>query len=61
MILFVGCAGASLLRSSSLVVESRGCSLLVVHKLPVAVASLVAGHGLEGTWTLGHIDSRARS
>ena len=36
-------------------VESRGCSLLVVHKLPVAVASLVAGHGLEGTWIRGHV------
>ena len=30
----------------SLVVESRGCSLVVVRGLLIAVASLVAEHGL---------------
>ena len=33
----------------SLVAESRGYSLAVVHRLPIAVISLVAEHGLWGT------------
>ena len=33
----------------SLVVVSRGCAL-VVHRLLIAVASLVAEHGLKGVW-----------
>ena len=33
----------------SLVAESRGCSLVVVHRLLIAVASLVADHTLS-TW-----------
>ena len=43
----------------SLVVESRGCSLIVVHRL-TAVASLVAEHRPEGTWAsvLRHVGSR---
>ena len=34
----------------SLVVESGGCSQVVVCRLLVAVVSLVAEHGLLGTW-----------
>ena len=30
---------------------SGGCSLVVVHRLLVAVASPVAERGLQGTWT----------
>ena len=41
-----GCAGSSLmLVVSSLVVASRGCSLVVVHNLLTVVASLVADTG----------------
>ena len=44
-----GCAGSSLLYSGfSLVAVSRGCSLVVVHGLFIAVASLVAEHGALG-------------
>ena len=41
-----GCAGSSLLhaRAFSLVVASRGYSLVGVHGLLIAVASLVAVH-----------------
>ena len=42
----LGCAGSSLLRGLSLVVENRGYSLLVVRGLLIAVASLVREHGL---------------
>ena len=35
----------------SLVVVSRGCSLVVVCGLPIAVASLVAEHRLWAVWT----------
>ena len=34
----------------SLVVESRGYSLVAVHRLLIAMTSLVAEHRLEGTW-----------
>jgi len=44
-----GCAGFSLLQGFSLVVASGGYSLIVVHKLLIAVASLVAEHRLQGT------------
>ena len=44
-----GCAGSSLLYSGfSLVAVSRGCSLIVVHGLFIAVASLVVEHGALG-------------
>ena len=44
--LMCGCAGSLLLhaRAFSLVGASRGCSLVVVHRLLIAVASLVAVH-----------------
>ena len=43
--------GGSHCRSGfSLVAKSRGCSLVVVPGLLVAVASLVVEHGLEGMW-----------
>ena len=46
-----GYAGSSLLCGLfSLVVASRGYSLDVVHGLLIGAASLVAGHGLQGTW-----------
>ena len=43
----------------SLIVESRGYSLAVVHRLLIAVASFVTEHGLEGKQTsyLRHMDS----
>ena len=41
-----GCTGSSLLCGLSLAAVSRGCSLVAVHGLPIAVASLVAEHGL---------------
>ena len=42
----LGCAGSSLLRGLSLVVENKGYSLVVVHGFLIAVASLVMEHGL---------------
>ena len=45
-----GCAGSSLLCRLSLVAVNRGCSLVLVHWLLIAVASLVAEHKLYGTW-----------
>ena len=43
-----GCAGSSLLCRFSLVEESWGYFLVAVLGLLIAVASLVAEHGLEG-------------
>ena len=43
-----GCAGSSLLHGLSLVVVSRGYSLVAVCGLLTALASLVAEHGLQG-------------
>ena len=34
----------------SLAVESRSCSLVAMHELLIAVASLVVEHRLQGTW-----------
>ena len=34
----------------SVVAASRGHSLVVVHRLPIAVASLVVEHGLQSAW-----------
>ena len=45
-----GCAGSSLLHSLSLVAASRGNALIVVWRPLIAVASLIAGHRLRGTW-----------
>ena len=42
-----GCFGSSWLWGFSLVVASGGCSLLGVHGLLIAVASLVASHRLD--------------
>ena len=36
----------------SLLTASRGCSLVAVSRLLIAVASLVAEHGLQGAWAL---------
>ena len=46
--LFIFCCSGSLLLCSgfSLIGESRGYSLVVVHRLLIVVASLVAEHGL---------------
>ena len=44
-----GCAGSSLLCRLSLVAVNRGCSLVLVHWLLIAVASLVAEYKLYGT------------
>ena len=41
-----GCAGSLLLSRFSLVVASRGYSLVVEHRLLIVVASLVSEHGL---------------
>ena len=41
-----GCAGSSLIPTFSLVAASRGCSLVVVRGLLIAVASRVVEHGL---------------
>ena len=41
-----GSAGSSCRAGFSLVVAGRGSSLVVVHSLPIAVASLFAEHGL---------------
>ena len=41
-----GFAGSSLLRSFSLVAESRGFSLVVVHGLLITVVSLFSEHWL---------------
>ena len=43
---FFGCIGASLLPWLSLVAASRGLLFVAVCGLLIAVASLVAGHGL---------------
>ena len=46
-----GCAGYSLLHVAlSLLAESRGHSLVVVHGLLIAVPSFVVEHRLEGVW-----------
>ena len=46
---FLACAGSSLLHVGfSVVAESRGSSLVAVHRLLNAVASLFAEHGLRG-------------
>ena len=51
IILFIfGCAGSLLLCCLFLVVASRGYSLVAVCGLLIAVASLVAQHGLWGMW-----------
>ena len=51
MLLFIfGCAGFSLLFGFSLVVVSRGYSLVAVLGFLITVASLVAEHRLQGTW-----------
>ena len=44
-----GCAGSSLLLGLFSVVASRGCSLVAVSELLVAVPSLVAEHKLQNT------------
>ena len=64
-----GSAGLLCCMGFSLVAESRGCSLIAVHRLLIAVASLVAehrlcvasastvtAHGLSscGSWALEH-------
>ena len=41
-----GCAGFSLFVSFSLVEARGGYSLVVVHRLPIAVASLIVEHKL---------------
>ena len=43
---FYGCAGSSLRHSLSLVAANRGYSLAAVQWLLIALASLVAVHGL---------------
>ena len=45
-----GCAGSLLVRGLSLVAASGGYSLTVVRGLLIAVASLVAEHGLQEHW-----------
>ena len=37
----------------ALVAASRGYSLVAVHRLLIAVASLVVGQGLQELWLLG--------
>ena len=50
-ILFLyGCAGSHSCVSFSLVAECRGCPLVAMYRQLLAVASLVAEHGLQGTW-----------
>ena len=39
-----------MLREFSLVVASWGNSLVLIHRLPIAVSSLVAEHRLRGAW-----------
>ena len=46
LFIYLGCAGPSLLRGLSLVVVSRGYSLVVMCGLLIVVASLVVEHGL---------------
>ena len=48
MYLFMAVLGLHCCVDFSLVVASRGYSLVVVHELLIAVASFVAGHGLWG-------------
>ena len=48
-----GCAGSLLLRGFPLVLVSRSCSLVSVHKLLIVMASLVAGHELWHTPAAG--------
>jgi len=62
-----GCSGSLLLREGFLLVAMRGAfSLVVVCGLLIAVASLVADHGLQSAWAsvvvvsvdaLGHVES----
>ena len=49
--IIVDCAGPFLLCGLSLVAVSRCFSLVLVHGLFNAVASLVAKHSLQGVWT----------
>ena len=44
MFIIFGCAGSSLLDSFSLVADSGGYSVVMVHRLLIMVASLVAEH-----------------
>ena len=63
-LLFIsGCAGSSLLCSEaiSLVTVTGGYSLVVVHGLLIALASLVAEHGLWGTWASVAVSYRLSS
>ena len=46
VLLYLGCAGFSLLQRPFSSCGSAGYSLVVVQGLLIAVASLVAGHGL---------------
>ena len=52
--LFLGNTGSPLLPVNfSPVVAGRGCSLIATHGLLIAVASLIAEHGLVGSWARG--------
>ena len=46
-LLIFGCAGSSLLTGFSLVATSGGYSLVAMHGLLIAVASLIAEHRLR--------------
>ena len=50
LILFLAVLGLHCCMGFSLVVKSRGYSLVVVHGLLIVRASLVAEHGLQGAW-----------
>ena len=51
--LFVAALGLVAVRGVSLVVASGGCSLFVVYRLLIPVASLVVEHWLQGRWASG--------
>ena len=48
-LLIFGCAGSSLLTGFSLVATSGGYSLVAMHGLLIAVASLIVEHRVQGT------------
>lgn len=53
MYLFVAALGLVAVCGVSLVVASGGCSLFVVYRLLIPVASLVVEHWLQGRWASG--------
>ena len=50
LVLFLTVQGLCCCAGFALAAASGGCSLVVVYRLPIVVASLIAEHGLQGIW-----------